>query len=278
MRVIFAAKIFTMENTLCQYNQSGSAIIKSENELPYPRLCAHRGFSVIAPENSMPAFGAAVAMDADEIEFDLRITSDGKIVSCHDPDLQRVSNGIGMITDKTFDELMQYDFGSKFSDKFAGLNILTFEDILKKFSCQTIMNIHIKPIDSNPYPTDAMEKIIALIRKYGCEKHCYLMLETDRQITMFKEYASDIPICVAHLASKPWSIVDRAIEFGCQKVQFIKPWINREMIEKAHAHGIKCNVYWADDPKEALEFLDMGVDTILTNNLNIVANAVKKLR
>ena len=52
--------------------------------MPYPRVCAHRGFSTIAPENSMPAFGAAVAMGAEEIEFDLWYTKDGEIVSIFD--------------------------------------------------------------------------------------------------------------------------------------------------------------------------------------------------
>lgn len=66
-------------------------------ELSYPRLCAHRGFNAIAPENSMPAFGAAYALGADEIEFDIWETIDGVLVSCHDASLERVSNGKGFI-------------------------------------------------------------------------------------------------------------------------------------------------------------------------------------
>ena len=48
------------------------------------------------------------------------------------------------------------------------------------------------------------------------------------------------------------------------------------MIDKAHAHGIKCNCFYADDPKRALEMIEMGVDTILTNQYQIVSEAVKK--
>lgn len=54
-----------------QYRPAGSSIIENENTLKYPRKCAHRGFNVVAPENSMPAFGAAIALGAEEIEFDL---------------------------------------------------------------------------------------------------------------------------------------------------------------------------------------------------------------
>ena len=52
------------------------------------------------------------------------------------------------------------------------------------------------------------------------------------------------------------------------------------MIDKAHANGIICNVFYADDPGEALEYLEMGVDTILTNDYkrisDVVAEYVKK--
>ena len=47
------------------------------------------------------------------------------------------------------------------------------------------------------------------------------------------------------------------------------------MIDKAHANGIICNVFWSDDPEEAKQFLNMGIDTILTNDYNLVAQAVK---
>ena len=246
-------------------------------ELGYPRVCAHRGFSVIAPEISMPAFGAAIALGAEEIEFDLWPTADGEIVSCHDRELERVSTGTGLITDHTLEELKTYDFGIKFGEKFKGLRIVTFEEILRKFSRQVIMNIHVKPTSySEPYPEETMKKIVAMVREYGCEKHAYFMLETDIQIRQFKAYAPDIPVCVGHLGDRPWAIVDRAIELGCEKVQLFKPYFNQEMIDKAHENGIICNVFWSDDPDETKKFLDMGIDTILTNDYNLVSQVVER--
>lgn len=260
-----------------QYRPAGSAIIKPEDRMSYPRICAHRGFSAIAPENSMPAFGAAVAMNAEEIEFDLWPTSDGEIVSCHDCGLERVSTGTGLVTEHTLSELEQYDFGINFGEKFTGLSIVKFEDILKKFSGHVIMNIHVKPLSyEEEYPENVMKKIVDLIRKYQAEKYVYFMLETDMQICQFKKYVPEIPVCVGHLSDRPWEIVDRAIKYGCQKVQLFKPYLNREMIAKAHEHGIRCNVFWADDPKECKEFLDMGADTILTNEYNLVSQSVKR--
>lgn len=261
-----------------QYRPAGSAIIKNEKTIGFPRVCAHRGFSVVAPENSMPAFGAAIALGAEEIEFDLWPTADGEIVSVHDRSLNRVSDGTGLVTDRTFEELQKFDFGSKFGEKFRGLHIAKFEDILRKFTGQVIMNIHIKPLtcDDTPYPEDAMKKIVGLLKKYDASQHAYFMLETDTQIKQFKKYAPEIPVCVGHLADRPWEIVDRAIEFGCEKVQLYKPYFNQEMIDKAHEHGIICNVFWSDDPKETKDFLDMGIDTILTNDYNLISQCVER--
>ncbi len=260
-----------------QYRIGGCNVICSEDRLMYPRVCAHRGFSAVLPENSMPAFGAAIAMGADEIEFDLWPTKDGEIVSCHDKELERVSTGIGYITDHTLEELESLDFGVKFGERFEGLKIVKFEDILKKLSGQVIMNIHVKPLSmTEEYPEDIIRKIVGMIRKYDCQKHMYFMLETDIQIKQFKKIAPDLPVCVGHLESRPWEIVDRAIELGCEKVQLFKPYFNKEIIDKAHKNGIICNVFWSDDEKETLEFLNLGIDTILTNDYIRISNVVKK--
>ena len=203
-----------------QYRVGGPFISNFEEYLGYPRLCAHRGFSAVAPENSLPAFGAAIALGADEIEFDLWPTKDGEIVSIHDPTLDRVSTGSGKVFELTYDEIKEFDFGTKFSEKFKGLEIVKFEEILKRFTGHTIMNIHVKPLSlSEPYPQEILEKIVALIRRYDCARHCYFMLEPDIHIRQFKEYAPDIPVCVGHLSARPWEIVDRAIELGAEKVQ-----------------------------------------------------------
>lgn len=257
-----------------QYRNAGSAIIPNDDHLKYPRICAHRGFNTIAPENSMPAFGAAIALGAHEIEFDLWPTADGEIVSCHDSTLDRVSDGSGKIYEHTYEELKKLDFGVKFGEKFKGLQIVLFEEILKKFSGHTIMNVHVKPMGPS-YNPEIMKKIVALVRKYDASKHIYFMLEPDSDIRMFKEYAPDINICVGHDFNRNWAIVDRAIELGAQKVQFFKPYFNKEMIDKAHAHGIVCNIFWADDPEEASRYLEMGIDTILTNDYNLVSQILR---
>ena len=257
-----------------QYRPGGSAIVQHDGIMPYPRVCAHRGFSTIAPENSMPAFGAAVAMGAEEIEFDVWYTKDGELISLHDPTLDRVSDGHGKIYEHTFDELTGLDFGGKFSEAYKGLPVLRFEEVLQKFACHVIMNIHIKNITADaPYDPELMKKIIALIDKYDCRKYVYFMSENDNILRLGQELAPDITRVVG-FDGHPENMVDRAIRYDCKKIQLFKPYFDQEMIDRAHENGILCNVFWSDDPEEAKKFLDMGIDVILSNDYNRVAQAV----
>ncbi|MBQ4620275.1 MAG: hypothetical protein IJB25_10445 [Clostridia bacterium] len=255
------------------YRPAGSAIVPKDEWMRYPRLCAHRGFSTVAPENSMPAFGAAVALNASEIEFDLWETRDGEIVSLHDASLDRVSSGTGFVWDLTYEEIKKADFGIKTDERFKGLRIVLFEDILKKFSCQTIMNVHIKSRDNvTPVSESMLKKIIALIRKYDASKHVYFMTGNRAMQKQLARLAPDIARCMG-AGDQPWEIVNEAIELNCQKVQLFKPYFDQAMIDKAHAGGIKCNVFFADDPKEAHIYLQMGIDCILTNDYLSIQNA-----
>jgi len=261
-----------------QYRNAGASVVPSDEVMKYPRLCAHRGFNTVAPENSMPAFGAAVALGAEEIEFDLWSTTDGVLVSCHDSTLDRVSDGTGKIYEHSYEELLSLDFGIKCGEKFKGLKIPTFEEILQKFGGRVIMNIHAKIWDFKQEKT-MLEEIVALIRKYDCEKHIYFMTTNDEMIRRVMEYAPDLKCCVGWDGNKdPMSIVDRAIALGAYKVQLFKPYFNQDSIDKAHAHGILCNVFWADDPEEAKRYLAMGVDAVLTNDYLTIYNAVAETK
>ena len=255
------------------YRNGGASMVNFDRDKPYPRICAHRGFSTIAPENTLPAFGAAVALGAEEIEFDIWSTKDGVLVSCHDECLDRVSDGTGRIGDYTYEELLKFDFGCKYNEKFKGLKIPTFESILKKFASQVIMNIHVKIWDGD-FAEDKLDDIVGLIRKYDCERHCYLMSKNDAMLKKSKEKYPLLGICVG-AGDRPLEQVERAIAIGAQKIQLVRWAYNQEMIEKAHANGIRCNMFWSDDPIEAVEMIKNGIDCILTNDYLRVKNGVE---
>ena len=259
------------------YRNAGPGIRRFEDITPYPRLCAHRGLHRTAPENSMPAYGAAVALGATEIELDLWASADGVLVSCHDATLDRVSDGTGKIYEKTYAELIALDFGIRYDERYRGLRIPTFEDILRELGGRCIMNIHVKLWEVD-IGRPMIREIIDMIRKYDCEKHVYLMIVNDEIHRAVKEYAPDIPTCVGWDGNRePLSMVHRAIALGAEKVQLYKPYFNAETVRLAHEHGIKCNVFWSNDAAEARKFLEMGIDTILTDDYLAMKNALTPL-
>ena len=264
-----------------RYRPAGNSVIPPFDKMPEKRLCAHRGFSTIAPENGMAAFGAAVALSASEIEFDLWWTKDGDIVSIHDPTLDRVSDGTGHVWEYTLAQLQTLDFGAKKGPHFQGTRIVRFEDILAKFTQRVIMNIHVKDLASDAgggngeWDEALLRKVIGLIDDYDAQRHVYFMAVPNGLQRQLARLAPDIPRCQGEGFWKDGSgdIVDHAIANGCSMAQLFKPHFGQTTIDRAHAAGIRCNVFWSDDPDEARRFLDMGVDTILTNDYQPIAAA-----
>jgi len=265
-----------------KYRPAGSFIVRDDDNMPYPRICAHRGFNSIAPENSMPAFGAAIALGAEEIEFDLWATRDGVIVSIHDLVLDRVSNGHGMVDEALWEDIRDLDFGIKHGPEFAGLRIPTFEDILKQFACQVVMNVHVKSRDDvNPLPDSTIREIVRLIDKYDCRQYCYIMSGNPAILEQFRAIAPDLNRCAG--ASLPeHDLVEKALATGSKIIQLFKPHFDaigpgyvEEIIQRAHANGIAVNVFYADDVDEARHYLELGADTILTNDYQRVSQAAK---
>lgn len=251
------------------YRNGGASVVAFDKYMPYPRLCAHRGYHTVAPENTMPAFGAAVAMGADEIEFDLWATTDGELVTAHDSRLERVSNGTGLVQEHSLAELKKLDFGSHFSESFKDLRIPTFEEILQKFAGRVIMNIHVKIWDVGN--TDRkIEQIAELIEKYDCVGHVYFMSTNTDALLKMRERLPRSGYCQGAGDGND-IMVEKAIKHGFDKVQFVS-WYpyDKAMIDRCHEHNIHCNFCQANTGGLAKELLDMGIDCVLTDDYHRV--------
>jgi glycerophosphoryl diester phosphodiesterase len=93
-------------------------------------VISHRGEHLSHPENTLPAFQAAIEAGADYFELDVRTTSDGRLVLMHDATVDRTTNGKGKVRELTFEQIRQLDAGAKFDAKFAGTQVPTFEEAL----------------------------------------------------------------------------------------------------------------------------------------------------
>ena len=93
--------------------------------------CGHRGHSIGAPENTLPALEAAARLGATCCEVDLLLTRDERIVLRHDELLGRCDDGEGRVADRSLDELRRLDAGGWMDPAFAGTRIATLEEALE---------------------------------------------------------------------------------------------------------------------------------------------------
>ena len=129
------------------------------------KLAAHRGVSSLAPENTLAAFNKAVEFGCEWIELDVQLSSDEIPVIFHDKTVNRCTNGKGLLSEMTLENLKSLDAGHWFSEKFTNERIPTLSEILQ-LAKQTKLNIN---IEIKFYPKDNLElfcqKIIQVINE-----------------------------------------------------------------------------------------------------------------
>ncbi|HFU4369537.1 TPA: glycerophosphodiester phosphodiesterase [Streptococcus suis] len=125
---------------------------------------AHRGYSAVAPENTIPAFVYAKKVGFDYIELDIDFTSDGEVVCCHDYTIDRTSNGTGTIRNMTLAQLKTYDFGSWKDSIFTGTKIPTLEEALE--CCKKIgLKVYID-MNANNMTDSEIDHVIDVVKSY----------------------------------------------------------------------------------------------------------------
>ena len=138
---------------------------------------AHKGVSSEYPENTMPAFKAAIDQGYKIIELDVSVTKDMRFVLLHDGTINRTARnndgteipeqiGIG---DITYAQALNYDFGIAFAKRYKGTRIPLFEDVLKLASENGIyLKIDNKYQRFNSEQKDAFFKLIKLYETTAC--------------------------------------------------------------------------------------------------------------
>ena len=107
-------------------------------------LVAHRGYSSIAPENTLTAFQEALIRGYKDIEFDVQLTKDNIPVVIHDSSVDRTTNATGEVTDYTYSEIKSLDAGSWFDAKFKNETIPSLEEVLILLKGQARLHIELK--------------------------------------------------------------------------------------------------------------------------------------
>jgi glycerophosphoryl diester phosphodiesterase len=148
---------------------------------------AHRGYSAVAPENTMPALAAAVLGGATHIEFDVRTTADGVPVVIHDRTVDRTTGGTGHIWELTVDQVRDLDAGAWFSPAYAGARVPLLSEVLDLPGLPQLL-LEIKP----PATLDEVKTIIGMVAERGLLERTIVQSFDPEVVRLVREAAPDV--------------------------------------------------------------------------------------
>ncbi|MBQ7654494.1 MAG: hypothetical protein IJS17_05420 [Clostridia bacterium] len=223
---------------------------------------AHRGYSAVAPENTLPAFELAGQHGFWGAECDIHITSDGVWIISHDSNIERMTDGEGEIKDMTYDELMQYtiDAGSNV-EKYPGLKmpkIVDYLDICKKYGIHPVIEIK---YESNS-DFDSLSEILNTRE----EKDMFVIISFERgALIEMKKRMPNTPMYLLESLSTMESI-DFCLENGIEGLD-LAGVESVETLNAIHEAGLDTIVWTIDDMNSAQMWYEHGVRKITTDLL-----------
>jgi glycerophosphoryl diester phosphodiesterase len=245
---------------------------------PQPRAMAHRGASAQYPENTMPAFRAAVDQGVDYIELDVHCTRDGAVVVLHDDRLSRTASDHRFISETTMAELEAVDAGFNFSPdgntrpfRGRGIRVPQLAEVLRSFP-STRFVIEFKPRD--PAIADAT---LEVVRRTGMERRVLFASEHLPPIARIRALAPEVPTnlptdeIVAFVkaltpGAAPYTASGDALQIPPEH-QGMR-LATRELVAAARRIGLEVHVWTINDEAEMKEMLSLGVDGVITDYPN----------
>ena len=125
------------------------------------QIYAHRGSSGTHPENTLPAFAEAVRVGADGIELDVHLSKDGYLIVMHDEEVDRTTNGKGLIREKTLEELKKLNAGGKFSKEFPAAKVPELKEVLGLLLQKNYRGMLMIEIKTDQYEYPGIEEKLA---------------------------------------------------------------------------------------------------------------------
>ncbi len=272
-------------------------------------VSGHRGASGYAPENTMPAFEKALAINTDIIEFDVHLSRDGRCVILHDDFLERTTDGTGPVWEYSWEELKRLDAGSWFDRKnaaarlaqtglpadqprlpipeesFAGTRIPLLEEVLE-WSTGVRMPISIEL--KVPYPfyyglnhsPDLLEKVLELVARYGDEELTGVHSFDHRLVLRCKELNPNLTTMISLGGATMVDPFSPARAAKANGMAIGSQWVTPELVEAAHAENLAL-FGWGlgEDPYNQAEDLcrlvKMGVDFVSGSFPDILREVVE---
>lgn len=257
-----------------------------------PLVIAHQGGDGIWPGDTLYAFEKAVEIGVDVLEMDAHITRDGAIVLMHDEEVDRTTEGTGLIENMTLDELKQLDAayqwsndgGKTFPYRGQGILVPTLEELFEKFP-QMRYVIEIK-LTQNPID----QPLCDLIRQYDMQDKVMVASFHDEVMQHFRETCPEIATSASRTEVRNFVLLGKVFLSGfiAPKYQSIQPpydpkeslnipIMTERFIREAHAKNIKVEPWTVDDPVLMKQYIEWGVDGIMTDRPDLMIEVLQEL-
>jgi glycerophosphoryl diester phosphodiesterase len=242
-------------------------------DTPLPIAFAHRGGAAEGDENSMAAFGRAVAAGYRYLETDVHATSDGVAVVFHDDSLDRIFGRPGRIEDLTWADVCSLRAGGE-------PVVPQLIDLLDAWP-DVRLNIDMKH-DSSVDPT------VEALWKCNARDRVLLASFSDRRIRWARQ------LCGPRQATSLGQREVAALRFGAwygrglagfvpgvAAVQVPRRYarirvVDAKFVRHAHRLGLQVHVWTIDEPAEMHELLDLGVDGIMTDRIEVLREVLEQ--
>lgn len=216
------------------------------------RIIGHRGWASLAPENTEPGFKLALEDDSVwAIECDVHLTKDNKIVVAHDPVLGRCCNAKGFIADYTYDELMEFDFGSWFGPEFKDTKIMLYSQLLQLIGGKKRLVCEIKSFKClcNGIEKQLLEESAGVPQDMLCFKSF-----DHRIIKNLSDLGCEYDLGLLFY-DKPYQMIEELKACGCNFVSLWYPNYDQDIFDELKANNMDCYA-WTVDTKEDYDFLN----------------------
>lgn len=232
---------------------------------------AHRGgFCAASPpefENSLRAFAAASEMGFRYLETDVHATRDGALVAFHDDTLDRVTDAGGRLADLPLVAVREA--------RIAGTEPIPLLDELLDALPDARVNIDIKA-------AGAVRPLVEALERHAAEDRVCVGSFDDGRLREFRRLsggrvatsASPREVAIglvpgvrrwARLRCEAFQVPVRHPETGVRVV-------GRGFVRAAHAAGRVVHVWTINDATEAERLLDLGVDGLVSDDLEMLKN------
>lgn len=263
----------------------------SNVDLMRTKRIAHRGYNVLAPENSIPAYELAAEYGFWGGECDVTETLDNEFVLMHDDTIDRTTNGTGKVSSYTLEQLKTFniDVGNNISS-YPNLKIPSLDEFLltcKKFDIVPI--IEIKSISDRN-----IDKFLDKIRSYGFINKAIIISFNYNLLVKIRN--KENRVMLQPLLDLTQENIDKCVALGVNThIDCPDSQVTKENIELAHKKGLLVNAWTVNDKNKLNELIDYGIDFITTdslfdeetvkyklktvgNNLSITANQISSIQ